>query len=180
MKPLDLIAKYYKKNSIAYRILTAHSELVAKKALKTAKKSGLNLDMDFIYEAALLHDIGIIFTNAPDIGCNGDKPYICHGYLGRQLLEKEGLPVHALVCERHTGTGLTAEEIEEKNLPLPKRDMLPVSMEEQIICYADKFFSKDPKKLFKEKSPAKVEKMMEKFGNFHVSRFKEWHKAFNS
>ena len=44
-------------------------------------------------------------------GCYGDKDYICHGYLGRALLEKEGLPAHALVCERHVGVGLSISDI---------------------------------------------------------------------
>ncbi len=60
----------------------------------------------------MLHDIGIFLTNAPHIGCYGDKPYICHGYLGREILDKEGLPGHAMVCERHVGAGLTVTDIE--------------------------------------------------------------------
>jgi len=55
--------------------------------------------LGFIEEAALLHDIGIFNTNLPKIGCYGRHPYISHGYLGRELLENEGLAAHALVCE---------------------------------------------------------------------------------
>jgi uncharacterized protein len=51
----------------------------------------MNLDERFIQEAALLHDIGIFLTNAPKIHCFGDYPYICHGYLGAEILRKEGL-----------------------------------------------------------------------------------------
>jgi hypothetical protein len=29
-----------------------------------------------------------------------------------------------------------------QQLPLPARDMFPLSVEERLICYADKFFSK--------------------------------------
>ena len=61
----------------------------------------------------MLHDIGIFLTHAPQIGCHGDKPYICHGYLGRELLEKEGFPRHAIVCETHVGVGLTIADIEK-------------------------------------------------------------------
>jgi uncharacterized protein len=46
----------------------------------------------------------------------------------------------ARICERHTGSGLTAEEIVSGGLPLPERDFLPETLEEKIICLADKFF----------------------------------------
>lgn len=90
----------------------------------------------------MIHDIGIFLTNAPRISCLGSFPYICHGYLGADLMRKEGFPKHALVCERHTGAGISLSDIEQQNLPLPKRDLRPVSLEEQLICFADKFYSK--------------------------------------
>ena len=34
----------------------------------------------------MLHDIGIFRCNAPDIDCHGDAGYICHGYLGAELM----------------------------------------------------------------------------------------------
>lgn len=179
MNPVELIDKYYKDSPIAKDILIKHSRLVADKAVEIAKKIHDKVDEGFIYEAAMLHDIGIFYTNAKDIGCNGDKPYICHGFLGRELLDKEGLKKHALVCERHTGAGLTIEEIQLKNLPLPKREMIPITLEEMIICYADKFFSKNPKKIHVEKSYSSVEKMMQGYGDYHINKFREWHKRFN-
>jgi uncharacterized protein len=90
----------------------------------------------------MLHDIGIFKCNAPSIYCIGDLPYILHGIEGRKILELENMPRHALVCERHTGSGITKEQIIQDNLPLPHRDMLPTTDEEALICYADKFFSK--------------------------------------
>ena len=37
----------------------------------------------------------------------------------------------------------TAEEIISQHLPIsPPRDLLPESVEEKLVCYADKFFSK--------------------------------------
>jgi uncharacterized protein len=126
----------------------------------------------------MLHDIGIFLTNEPKIGCNGDKTYICHGYLGREILEKEGFPKHALVCERHVGVGLTVKDIEEKHLPVPKRDMMPVSIEEQIICFADKFFSKDSNFLLKEKPLERVRNSIAKFGEEKIRKFDDWLKVF--
>ena len=169
MNPLKIIEKYYKDNPGAKDILIAHGEMVAKKATELAKKvKHLNPDLKFIKEAAILHDIGIFLTNAPQINCYGDKPYICHGYLGRELLEKEGLPKYALVCERHVGVGITIENIKKNNLPLPKRDMTPQSIEEKIICLADKFFSK--KDLISEKTIEEIKAEAVQYGPENTQR----------
>ena len=136
----------------------------------------LNLDREFIEEAAMLHDIGIIKTDAPGIKCFGTEPYICHGILGAEMLRQEGLPRHARVCERHTGAGLSLNEIVSQNLPLPHQDFLPETLEEQVICYADKFFSKTH--LDREKSIEKAEKSIAKFGEEGLARFKQWEKMF--
>lgn len=177
MDPLEFIKKYYPEKSEAYHILTVHSRSVADKALEIARMHPeLNLDLTFIEEAAMLHDIGIFKCDAEGIACHGQAPYICHGYLGAELMRAEGYPKHALVCERHTGTGLSLKMIEEQNLPVPHRDMRPVSWEEQIICFADKFFSKT--KLDKEKSPEKIRKSLSKYGEETVSQFDAWCKLF--
>jgi uncharacterized protein len=179
MDPVKIIEKYYDSESKAYHILVHHSRMVTEKALRVAEKvKHLDPDLNFIKEAAMLHDIGIYLTNQPKIGCYGDKPYVCHGYLGREILEKEGFPKHALVCERHIGVGLTVEDIEGKNLPVPKRDMTPVSVEEQIICFADKFFSKDSDFLLKEKPLEKVVEHISKFGKNKIQRLNEWIEIF--
>ncbi|MDL1982267.1 MAG: HDIG domain-containing protein [Deltaproteobacteria bacterium] len=175
MNPIDIIDKYYKSNSRAYEILIQHGKQVARKALDAAKKvPQLNPDLDFIKEAAMLHDIGMFLTNATELGCKGKNPYICHGYLGREILEKIGLPRHALVCERHVGVGITIEDINKYALPLPKRDMLPVSIEEQIICFADKFFSKNRDSLKKEKSVEDIKQYLRPYGLEKVRRFQSW------
>ncbi|MGC2062601.1 MAG: HD domain-containing protein [Thermodesulfovibrionales bacterium] len=178
--PIALITKYYPPESLAYEILIEHSKRVATKALAAAGAAGhLSPDRIFIEEAAILHDIGIFLTDAPGLGCFGDEEYICHGYLGRELLEKEGLPVHALVCERHTGVGLTIADIEKYDLPLPRRDMLPVSIEEKIICYADKFFSKRIESLSVEKSLDAVRAEIGRYGEENLGRFEELHRLFS-
>lgn len=173
MNTLSIIEKYYKKDSELYNILVKHSTDVKNKALSIAKKHPeLNIDTGFTEEAAMLHDIGIFLTNAPSIKCFGIAPYVCHGYLGREILDKEGLPKHALVCERHTGTGISLEEIESNHLPLPHRDMRPVSIEEKVICFADCFFSKT--RPGEERSVEKVKQSIAKFGKDSVTQFDKW------
>ncbi len=141
--PLAVIERHYAGHDTARSILIRHGRQVGEKALQlAAAMPHLTPDLTFLWEAALLHDIGMRFTHAPGIGCFGGDPYVRHGVLGRDLLDREGLPRHALVCERHVGVGLSRAEIHRQRLPLPHRDMTPVTVEERIICYADTFFSK--------------------------------------
>src|SRR5574344_1799495 len=116
----SIIDKYYPEDKQLLRdILIKHSTLVMKRAVSICDANpSLCINRDFVIEAAMLHDIGIFECDAPGIECYGDKPYLCHGYIGAQLLRKEGYPDHARVCERHTGAGLTKDEICANNLPL--------------------------------------------------------------
>ncbi|MGH7601094.1 MAG: HD domain-containing protein [bacterium] len=162
-----------------YRILITHSVLVTKKALDLAvdfqaRNPQSEIDLAFIYKAAMLHDIGIYRCDAPEIFCTGREPYVRHGVIGREILEREDLPRHALVCERHTGAGISRKDVLRQALPLPERDYLPESLEEKIICLADKFYSKTPHKLFREKKLHKIHKKLGKFGPQAVARFEEW------
>lgn len=124
----------------------------------------------------MLHDIGIFKCDAAGIQCFGTEPYICHGRIGAELLRSEGFPRHARVCERHTGAGITKAQIIAQNLPLPQQDFLPETMEEKVICYADKFFSKTH--LDREKTIEQAEMSLSKFGEEGVLRFREWEKCF--
>ncbi len=173
MNPYELLQKYYSSNEGTYAILVNHCESVANKAIDIANKHPeMPLDKTFLFEATMLHDIGIYLTNAPSIGCTGTYPYVCHGYLGSAILMKEKLPLHALVCERHTGTGISKEEIIARNLPLPLRDMRPISLEEQVICFADLFFSKTH--LEEELPIATIEKKLQKYNAQSVEQFHRW------
>ena len=161
MDPLLIIKKYVDPSSDAYRILVDHSTSVANLAVSMGKAHPeLDIDLQFVQEAAMLHDIGIIRTAAESIDCHGDEPYICHGVLGAEILRSEGLDKHAL------GHGL----------PIPSRDMLPVSLEEKLICYADKFFSKTH--LGEQRSVDVARKKLEKFGPETLRRFDELHALF--
>lgn len=179
INPLKIIEKYYPQGSEVYYILVTHSNNVKNKALEIAyQHPDLNVDIQFIAEAAMLHDIGIFMCDAPRIHCFGTHHYIEHGYLGADLLRAEGLPRHALVCERHTGTGLSMEKTLKDGLPLPHRDMLPVSMEEQLICYADKFFSKT--KLDEVLPLERIRTTLSRFGASEVVKFDAWHSLFET
>ena len=172
-----IINKYYPEDNELRHILLVHSRAVADKALAiTDCHPALSLDRQFIEEAAMLHDIGIVRCNAPGIQCFGTEPYICHGRIGAEMLRAEGFPRHARVCERHTGAGITRSQIIAQKLPLPQQDFLPETMEEKVICYADKFFSKSH--LDEEKTIEQAIASLSKFGEEGVARFREWVKMF--
>jgi len=180
MTVVNLLKKYYPPSGTSFPILFRHSTLVAKKAAGIAGSLAQKEDIDiaFVEEAALLHDIGILHTDTPDLGCRGALPYLCHGLKGREILEGEGLPRHGLVCERHIGIGLSAVDIRSRNLPLPQRDMLPITLEEQIVTYADLFFSKNPAKIGRERTPDEVRTGLARFGADKVEVFDGWHGRF--
>ncbi len=180
VNPIEIINAFYRPGSGIHGLLLAHAGAVTQKALAIARRvSVMKPDLRFIEEAAMLHDIGVFLTYAPSIGCMGVYPYVCHGYLGSRLLDARGLGPHARVCERHVGVGLTAKDIQTAGLPLPARDVLPVSLEERIICYADKFFSKKSGEEAKEEPVEEVLKNLEKYGSDKVRRFSEWMAVFN-
>lgn len=163
----------------SFEIVFEHSRCVADLALEVADRVNVLVEERmFIEEASLLHDIGVCQVYAPDLGLFGKYPYIMHGTLGRTILEQEGFPLHALVCERHTGVGLTCNDIIRQQLPLPHREMCPITRAEQIICFADLFYSKKPGRLHERKSVAQVRQKLFAFGVDKVSVFDSWVMSF--
>ena len=176
-----IISKYCAGNTELQQILLAHSRQVADRALAILRlhpewvEQGL-VDPAFVEEAAMLHDIGVVLCDAPKIHCVGTHDYIEHGYLGAEILRMEGLPKHADVAERHTGTGITMEQIMREQLPIPLQDYTPRTLEERLICYADKFYSKT--RLGEDKPMAKIRQHLWKYGSDTVFRFDEMQQFF--
>lgn len=176
-----IISKYCAGNTELQQILLTHSRQVADRALAILSKhpewveSG-EVDPVFVEEAAMLHDIGVVLCDAPRIYCFGKHAYIEHGYLGAEILRQEGLPKHAAVAERHTGTGIDIEQIIREKLPIPIQDYTPRTLEEQLICYADKFYSKT--KLGQDKPMSKIRLHLWKYGSETVARFDKMQNFF--
>lgn len=170
----EIIDRYYPEDSELRKILMVHSRQVADRCLLLAgRHPELRLDQEFLVEAAMLHDIGIAWCDAPDICCFGREPYICHGIIGGRMLRAEGFVRHARVCERHTGTGITREQIVSRKLPLPPDGHYePETLEEQLVCYADKFYSKT--RLGTERTVEQTAKSLAKFGKAGLRRFYQW------
>lgn len=173
-----LYNKYYGDNPELRRIVTIHSEQVAKKAIEICESRKLPLDTKDVYIAAMLHDIGVVNCHAPDICAYGSLPYIQHGIEGRKILEENGLYRFASICDTHTGSGISKENIRKNKIPLPPKDYFPISLLEKLICYSDKFFSKS-QDLTKEKNIEDVINQMKKFGEDSLERFLEYHSLFS-
>ena len=201
MDYLALIHRYYPEDNALRRMLLHHSRQVCARALKIVERHPeLGANRNLVETGAMLHDIGIFLTDAPGIHCHGTAHYILHGSLGAQLLRNEAEQLKekkrqelqlqevqlqeelhfyealARICERHTGTGLTRQTIIERGLPDPQQDLLPETIEEQIICYADKFYSKSH--LERERTIPQTLQSLEKFGDEGVEKFRHWTELF--
>lgn len=206
MDYLALIHRYYPEDNALRRMLLHHSRQVCARALRIVERHPeLGANCHLVEAGAMLHDIGIFLTDAPGIHCHGTAHYILHGSLGAQLLRNEAEQLKeeklqevqlqevelqevqlqeelhfyealARICERHTGTGLTRQTIIERGLPDPQQDLLPETIEEQIICYADKFYSKSH--LERERTIPQTLQSLEKFGDEGVEKFRHWTELF--
>ena len=172
-----IIHKYIKPDSKLYRLYIVHVTLVTHKALSIARKLDLSKkQMQFIEEASMLHDIGVFEVDAPEIFCFGKKAYHQHILVGYKILKKEGLPKHAEVALRHTGVGITKEDIRKQNLDLPEDDYVPETLEQRIISYSDIFFSKSVNKIWKARSLKEAREVMAYFGKKNAEIFDKWSK----
>ena len=69
------------------------------------------------------------------------------------------------------------QQIEQQHLPLPlDRTYEPETLEEQVVCYADKFYSKSH--VDRERTVVETAQSLEKFGPEGVQRFLKWVKLF--
>ena len=104
-----------------------HSEKVADKALEIAEKiTKANVDKKLIEIGALLHDVGRTKTHG-----------FRHALIGGKILRERGFSIKlARICETHILGGLDKEDA--KRVGLPEKDYLPKTLEEKIICLADK------------------------------------------
>lgn len=188
-----IIHYFYPTDTPLRRMLIKHSMQVRDKALailESLPEGERDLNRQLVIDGAMVHDIGIYLCDAPGILCEGKESYIAHGTLGarliRDVVNRPNCPIYqqilqeedytpeyfeslARICERHTGAGLTRDDIISQSLPIPVGDYLPETTEEKLVCLADKFFSKSGN--MKEKSLEHVKRSMMKFGNSSVERF---------
>jgi uncharacterized protein len=119
-----------------------HCRIVCEIAEQLHAGSHLDADLGLARAGALLHDVGVyrLYDAAGRLDYDG---YIRHGLLGYDMLRAEGLP--EAVCRfalRHTGVGITREDVLRQELPLPPADYVAETPEETLVMYADKFHTK--------------------------------------
>ncbi|MEM0022689.1 MAG: TIGR00295 family protein [Archaeoglobaceae archaeon] len=116
--------KYGLENSVR-----EHCKKVAELAMKIAEraeKNGARIDKEAILLGALLHDIGRSVTHDP----------FQHFLKSAEILRKEGIDEKIVrITERHFSAGITAKEAKE--LGLPEKDYIPLTIEEKIVSFAD-------------------------------------------
>ncbi|MEE4545071.1 HD domain-containing protein [Streptomyces sp. V4-01] len=123
-------------------LVHTHCVIVATIADRLLEASGADADRDLVRTGCLLHDIGV-YRLYDAAGRRVHDSYLLHGVLGHELLAGAGLPdVLSRFCSRHTGVGLTRDDIRTQHLPLPPDDYVAVTTEERLVMYADKFYSK--------------------------------------
>jgi uncharacterized protein len=109
--------------------IIAHCNAVTDYALDLAAQleiKGQEVNIDLVEAGGVLHDLGRCKTNTVD-----------HGVVGGQFAEQLGLPQEVVnVIKRHVGAGITDQEAQA--MGWPKDNYMPQTLEEKIVCYADK------------------------------------------
>jgi uncharacterized protein len=120
------------KNNCSPQVIS-HCLAVADLAMETAGKlaaKGIKLNVGLIEAGALLHDLGRSKNHTVD-----------HAVVGAQIAKSIGLPEPVInIIKRHVGAGITAEEAQW--LGWPKDIYIPQTLEEKVVCYADKLIDK--------------------------------------
>ncbi|MGD0638432.1 MAG: HDIG domain-containing metalloprotein [Nitrososphaerales archaeon] len=116
------------------RTVTSVSEALADAFLARGKP----IDRRAVVAGALLHDIGRSKTH--EVG---------HGWMGAKILEEEGVDsVVVEIVRRHVGAGISPEEA--RSLGFPPGDYIPRTLEQRVVCFADKMVSGDGVRPFEE------------------------------
>jgi uncharacterized protein len=146
-----------------------HCRIVCEIAEQLHARSGTDADLSLVRAGALLHDVGV-YRLYDAAGRLDQAGYIRHGLLGYELLRGEELP--EAVCRfavRHTGVGLTREDVLRQGLPLPPADYVAETPEETLVMYADKFHTKRVPPAFL--TPAAYAAYVRRFGADKVTAF---------
>jgi uncharacterized protein len=131
----------YAPTKAAFERVYGHCVIVDEIAQQLIKENHLDVDADLVHAGCLVHDIGVyaLYKNGVLDGQN----YITHGVLGEKILQDESYPQQLQrMAANHTGVGLSRHDVKAQHLPIPERDYIAVTPEEQIVMYADKFHSK--------------------------------------
>jgi uncharacterized protein len=160
----------------ALDVVYTHCRIVSDLAEQLQASSRLDADQGLVRAGALLHDVGV-YRLYDAAGRLDQAGYIRHGLLGYELLRDEGLP--EAVCRfavRHTGVGITRQDVLRQELPLPPDDYVAETPEESLVMYADKFHTKSAPPRFL--TAAAYAAYVRRFGPDKVAAFEALRAAF--
>jgi uncharacterized protein len=135
-----------------------HVEKVSELACEIAEacqQRGFHVDVELVEIGGLLHDIG-----------RGKTHSVHHAVIGAQIARSMGVPEPIVsIIKKHVGGGITAREA--KKLGWPNDLYVPQTLEEKIVCYADKLIEgsrrvpieKTIDQLSQELPPAAIERI---------------------
>jgi uncharacterized protein (TIGR00295 family) len=111
------------------QLIVQHCKTVARVSRILAEamvEKGVPVDVRVILAGALLHDIGRTRVQT-----------VQHGYESSRILRERGVDDRVVeIVKKHVGAGLSREEANK--LGLPPGDYVPSTVEERIVCFADK------------------------------------------
>jgi uncharacterized protein (TIGR00295 family) len=111
---------------------------ISKLLSEKAAERGNVVNAEAVVAGALLHDIG-----------RSQTQLVSHGYVGAEILQKEGVDrVVVEMVRRHVGAGISPEEATKLNFPAG--DYIPRTLEQKIVCFADKMLDGDRARPFEE------------------------------
>lgn len=186
--------KYYEK---LLDLCWTHCQIVKKIALQIAaelkKNYSIEVDGDLIKAGALVHDIGLY--NCLDDNFQKVVRYATHGLIGYEILKKEGVEEKVARFSLCHTAGLTKEEIIAQEIPMEAKDYIPITLEEEIVSYADTFHSKghpgfntyekmeDKYSKYGDNAVTMLRRFRKKFGlpelNELEKEYREWHAEIN-
>ncbi len=125
--------KLLKENHCLPQVIS-HCLAVTELALQIGNKleaKGHKVDLPLVEAGALLHDIGRSKTHGVE-----------HSLVGAQIAQAIGLPQPVIdIIKRHVGAGISPQEADW--LGWPKDNYVPQTLEEKVVCYADKRIDHD-------------------------------------
>jgi uncharacterized protein len=163
-KAIELLKKYSNSEE-SFKAVLEHSKSVQKEALEIAEdvKKNHEIDIKIVKIGSLLHDIG-------RFRCHKEKS-IRHGIVGGEILRNENLNEYAEIAERHVGVGITIEDIKKQKLDLPLKNLVPETIEQKIITYADNLIFGSRVGTINEV----IERYRKKLGEEYAERIKKSH-----
>jgi uncharacterized protein len=144
LKEIETLHKKYAPNDRLFDLVFTHCKIVRDIAVQIAIDKKLSVNEELLITGALLHDIGT-YAFIEQFEKTGESKYYQHAVAGYQIVKNEGVPEDVCkIVQHHMRLGLTKEQIKYESLDIPLEDYSPVTTEEEVVMYADKFHSKKP------------------------------------